>query len=108
MAKTVLANAFSLQMLNLDQVSTVNVSPLTVDQVKDLLSDGFVSAVGHADTATVLSDLLSLDVPVNRVSVSLSPDTTLVVAQLVGGRLPEGATKLPDGFHFKFVKVTLQ
>lgn len=29
----------------------------------------------------------------------------LYVAQLQGGRLPEGATKLPDGFKFRFLLV---
>ena len=33
---------------------------------------------------------------------------TLYVAQLMGGRLPEGTTKLPEGFWFKFFKVTVR
>lgn len=62
----------------------------------DTLPDGLTSAIGHADTAAVLG------YPMNRINVSLSKGDTAYVAQLVGGRLPEGATTLPDGFSFKF------
>jgi len=103
--RTILSNAFSLQMLDLQGTSSVQVTPLTLDEVRQILKKGFISAVGHQDTATVLSDMLGLDVPCNRINVHLTPDDVLVVAQLVGGRLPEGSTKLPDGFSFQFVKV---
>lgn len=63
------------------------------------LPEGLTSAVGHADTAAVLG------VECNRVNVSLKPGDIAYVAQLQGGRLPEGATTLPDGFSFKFIKV---
>lgn len=105
--RTILGNAFSLQMLDLQRTSNVEVMPITLDEVKSLLKEGFISAVGHQDTANVLSDILGLDVPCNRINVHLTPDDVLVVAQLVGGRLPEGATKLPDGFAFQFVKVRI-
>lgn len=65
----------------------------------DSLPDGLTSAIGHADTANVLG------VTVNRVNVHLDAGDVAYVAQLQGGRLPEGATTLPDGFKFKFVKV---
>ena len=102
-----LGNAFSLQMLNLDKVSTVVTTPLTEKEVKEILSQGFVSAVGHADTANVLSSTLGINIPMNRVNISLTPGDVLVVAQLTGGRLPEGSTTLPEGFCFKFLKVIL-
>ena len=102
-----LGNAFSLQMLNADKVSTVVVSPLTVQEVKELLGTNFVSAIGHADTANILSNILNTSIPMNRVNISLTPGDVLVVAQLTGGRLPEGSTTLPEGFSFKFLKVVL-
>jgi hypothetical protein len=102
---TILSNAFSLQMLDLQRTSNVEVTPMTLDEVRQILREGFVSAIGHQDTAAVLSDMLGLDVPCNRITVHLTPDDVLAVAQLVGGRLPEGSTKLPDGFTFQFVKV---
>ncbi|AFK94239.1 MULTISPECIES: STIV orfB116 family protein [Thermoanaerobacterium] len=103
----ILSNAFSLQMLNLQGKSNIEVEPLTFDEVRRILSKDFVSAIGHQDTANVLSDLLGFDVPCNRINVHLTQNDVLVVAQLVGGRLPEGSTKLPDGFAFQFVKVTI-
>lgn len=88
-----LLNAFSLQMLDGD--ATVDFT--TVDS----LPQGLVSAVGHQDTANVLG------VPMNRVNVKLHKGDVAYVAQLVGGRLPEGSTTLPDGFQFKYIKVAV-
>lgn len=102
---TMLGNAFSLQMLDLSAPSTFDVVPVTLKEVAD---SGFTSIVGHPDTAAVLTDMLGVDVPANRASVHLSPGDVLFVAQLTGGRLPEGATTLPDGFSMAFVKVTVR
>lgn len=66
------------------------------------LPEGLTSAIGHQDTANVLG------VPMNRVNVHLAKGDIAYVAQLQGGRLPEGSTKLPDGFSFKFIKVTVE
>ena len=86
-----LLNAFSLQMIETPaQVTFTEVTSLP---------DGLTSAIGHADTAAVLG------VPCNRVSVKIHRGETHYVAQLMGGRLPEGSTTLPDGFTFKFIKV---
>lgn len=60
-----------------------------------------VSVVGHPDTARVLG------VAFNRTSIHLHKGDILYVAQLRGGRLPEGATTLPDGFTFSYEKVTI-
>lgn len=89
-----LLNAFSLQMLQRD--ATVRF------QEVEKLPEGLKSAIGHADTAAVLG------VDCNRVNVSLSSGDVAYVAQLTGGRLPEGCTTLPDGFTFKFIKVEVQ
>lgn len=96
MGNVFLGNAFSLQML------TTFPAKVTVTEVakEDVPSDA-VSVVGHADTANVLG------VAFNRVSVKLDKGDTLYVAQVVGGRLPEGATTLPEGFTMKFLKVVL-
>lgn len=88
-----LLNAFSLQMVDV---------PCTVHfEEVDELPDGLISAIGHADTAHVLG------VEPNRINVHLSKGDVAYVAQLQGGRLPEGSTTLPDGFSFKFIKVTV-
>lgn len=91
-----LSNAFSLQMLKDDatvQVSTVSKKEVPWDKV--------VSVVGHADTAKVLG------VQCQRTSITLKAGDVLYVAQLTGGRLPEGTTTLPEGFSFKFMKVEI-
>lgn len=93
-----LGNAFSLQMLSRD-VDVANLKVTRVDALPDV--NTLTSVVGHADTAAVLG------VPCNRVNLTLSAGDVLYVAQLVGGRLPEGTTTLPDGFSFVYYKVEL-
>ena len=90
-----LLNAFSLQMIS---EFPTNVKFEEVDTIPN----GLVSAIGHQDTANVLG------VPMNRVNVSLLKGDVAYIAQLQGGRLPEGATTLPNGFTFKFIKVTIE
>ena len=91
MKEVYLLNAFSLQMLQGD--ATVRFTEVPK------LPEGLTSAIGHADTARVLG------VPMNRVNVTLRKGDVAYVAQLQGGRLPEGSTTLPEGFTFKYVKV---
>lgn len=100
MTKTFLLNAFSFQMLNLDAMTSGKVAFEVVDTLPPL--DTLTSAIGHQDTANVLG------VPMNRMNVKLGKGDTAYVAQLVGGRLPEGATTLPSGFSFTFLKVTIE
>jgi len=90
---TFLLNAFSLQMISGN--CTIKVTEV------DSLPDGLTSAIGHQDTANVLG------VEMNRVNVKLNVGDTAYVAQLQGGRLPEGSTTLPQGFSFKFYKVSV-
>lgn len=90
-----LCNAFSLQMLGEFPAS------VRFEEVENLPQD-LESAIGHADTARVLG------VSCNRVSVTLNKGDTCYIAQLVGGRLPEGCTTLPEGFRFKFLKATIE
>jgi hypothetical protein len=99
--KRFLTNAFSIQMLQkggLVRFDEIDATEVPTD---------VVSAIGHADTAVVLSDLLGFEVPMSRAFVTLDEGTELYVAQLIGGRLPEGATSLPAGFSFKFYRVTI-
>ena len=100
--KTILCNAFSINMLNAD----VEVSFTRITNPGELLDHGFESAVGHADTAAVFSSELGLAVPANRATVALDKETMLVVGQYKGPRLTEGATKLPDGAVIEWWAVT--
>jgi hypothetical protein len=93
MKATFLLNAFSLQMVDV---------PCSVRfEEVDELPSGLTSAIGHTDTAKVLG------VEPNRINVHLSKGDTAYVAQLQGGRLPEGTTTLPEGFSFKYIKVVV-
>ena len=99
--KRYLVNAFSIQMLSgpaIVRFEEIDAAEVPAD---------VVSAIGHTDTANVLTNMLGFEVPMNRAFVTLDEDTELYVAQLVGGRLPEGSTSLPEGFSFKFYKVTI-
>lgn len=101
--------AFSLQMMSADETHRVETYPMTADSVRYFFAEHeVVSAIGHSDTAAVVSDLLGVEVPAQRISVHLEPGDLLIVAQLYGGRLPEGATKLPEGFDLRFVGVEVE
>lgn len=93
-----IGNAFSIQMLKTFPVS------IDIEEVNasEALASYNTSVVGHQDTANVLG------VPCNRVSVTLNEGDILYVAQVMGGRLPEGTTTLPEGFTLKFFKVTIK
>lgn len=105
----ILGNAFSLQMLTVaDDGMNVNIIPIDIDGVSDLISYGFTSSIGHLDTATVVSNILGVDVPQNRINIALTSDDVLIVAQFMGGRLPEGATSLPKEMDIKFFAVSIK
>lgn len=98
---TYLGNAFSLQMVNFP--TTINVEEVLPGEIPE----DAISCIGHADTAAVVSGILGRDIPVNRTNIKLDKDDILYVAQLTGGRLPEGAKTLPDGYRLTFIKVSL-
>ena len=60
-----------------------------VEQVKETLRDGFVSAVGHESTAKVLTELLGMKIPANRITVDMKPGDVAIAVQFLK-RLPEG------------------
>jgi dihydroxyacid dehydratase/phosphogluconate dehydratase len=104
-----LTNAFSLGMIE-PEINSAVLTKLDLEEARDALANGFVSAVGHADTATLLSELLGMTVPVNRINVTLKSGTkedTVLVAQYQGPRLPEGIKELPFGAGFIFWLVKL-
>lgn len=91
-------NAFSLQMLQEDcTIKVTEINEKTFDNAKNKA----VSVVGHKETANILG------VEFNRASITLNKGDVLYVAQVVGGRLPEGCTQLPEGFAFKYLKVEI-
>ncbi len=100
-----LLNAFSLNMLvgNADVVVR-EISPT----VAASLAADCISAVGHADTAAVFSNVLGVTVPCNRATVALKDGDLALVGQYSGPRLPEGATTLPEGATVKWLVVEVK
>ena len=73
---------------------TISFRPIRPEEVPA----DFVSAIGHQDTAVLVSNLLGRPVPANRVSVPpLQSGDTHFVVLYQGPRLPEGTTRLPEG-----------
>jgi hypothetical protein len=111
--KLFICNAFSLSMLDreiqrrspTDCVEPARVpapvSDETLTEYCRLMISGeceWESAVGHESTAAVFANELGLPILPNRVSVKLAGlETKALIGQYIGPRLPEGATKLPDG-----------
>ena len=98
-----ITNAFSLNMIAAFPVA-VTVEEVSVEQARVLAADA-ESVVGHADTAAVFSDVLGLEVPANRATVSLVKGDRLLVGQYRGPRLPEGASQLPEGATIQWLNV---
>jgi hypothetical protein len=104
--KMLLINAVSVNMIP-QSGATMKVRPVSLEQAREILEDGFESAIGHTETANVVGGMLGMSVPPNRVSVQLSYGDEAIVAQYIGPRLPEGATSLPAGSEIKFFHLTV-
>ena len=103
MTKIYLSNAFSLNMIQTDGMVNISVQPIEKNQIP---SENIESAIGHPDTARVVSNELGFEIKSNRVTLKLDEGDVLYVAQYIGPRLPEGATKLPEGAKIKYLKLT--
>ncbi len=104
-----ITNAFSINMLKAS-TSPVDVRFLPVSTetvIAELAEADYISAIGHADLAAVVSAEIGREVPANRINVTLSPGDVLLVAQYRGPRLPEGATELPEGATIEWWHVEL-
>jgi hypothetical protein len=118
-----LCNAFSLSMLNREEQANAkgvgapwgdSTAPYPriprpiedprawLEQLTGQDGERIVSAVGHADTARIFSEILGREVEPNRVSVQLKYGNSALIGQYVGPRLPEGATELPEGARIEW------
>lgn len=95
-----ITNAFSINMVKGN--NTVSMEEIGSEEVQKM---ELVSAIGHDDTAAVVSNILGKDLKESRITLTLAPGTEIIVAQLRGERLPKGSTKLPDNCELKFYKV---
>lgn len=87
---TILCNSIAMGMLASNIAHTVQMTPINESQAYEYLKEGFVQAVGHPATASILSERLGLVVEANRMNVRLEPGDHLIIAQVVVPRLEEG------------------
>mgnify|MGYP002524038957 FL=1 len=99
-----IANSFSINMLPLLEMDILRIKKITTD----MITADVESAIGHADTARIVSNILGFEVKPNRVSIKLTEEDILYVAQYTGPRLSEGATSLPEGASIEFLEVTFR
>jgi len=77
--------------VNFDERSeaVVRMKKITIEEAKSLLKNPFVSAVGHEGTAKLLSELLGIEIPVNRTTIFMKQGD-LAIHFFLKERLPEG------------------
>jgi hypothetical protein len=63
--------------------------PISLREAIEQLKQGFVSAVGHEATASFLSQLTGITIPVNRIQIQMKSGDKAIVFQVLQ-RLPEG------------------
>jgi hypothetical protein len=111
-ARAYLVNAFSLNMFGVVQAGTHQLMfwPLGSDfsqaaeNIDEWQKRGFelVNAIGHQETDEIVRSQIPGLPKGERVSVELRSFDRLIVAQYTGPRLPEGATKLPEGARINY------
>ncbi len=69
--------------------------PIALEEAKLMIARGFVSAIGHESTATILSELLGESVPINRFDYQQQIGDRAIVFKLKR-RPPEGAILTAD------------
>lgn len=68
----------------LTNFGSYNYEPLTLDEAKSLILQGFESAVGHQSTCDILSSLLEREVKLNRVQYSQKVGDVALIFKLKG------------------------
>jgi ribosomal protein S27AE len=108
-----LSNAFSLGMIASPEavihVEEISKGRAAIEVTAALHDDRFKSVIGHEATASILSELLGIQVAVNRERITLRNGDELIVFQLLT-RLPEGKILAVDeirklGYRFFLVSI---
>lgn len=101
---SILTEDFGIDMLDPGMKHTIRITPVTPNEIRIV---GFMSAVRSLAAAKVLTAVIGTNVTAvpDKVDLSCQEWRTLYVAKLSGGRLPEGATRLPEGFSYSFFRV---
>ena len=87
-SKMYLANGFSISMLNNDR-NIIEIKEINPEEIIKHLGE-IESVIGHEGTAQLISKILGIPIPVNRIQIKLDRFDVLYVFQLME-RLPEGS-----------------
>jgi len=88
MGTVFISNAFSINMVK--SPANLTIAEVDINDVKNIVTtNSFTSAIGHNSTSEILSKLLGVEVPTNRISISLNNDDILIVFQVMV-RIEEG------------------
>lgn len=72
--------------------------PLTLEQTRAILTEDYVSAIGHSATAQFLEQLIGLNIPANRIRIEMNVGDRALVLQLKT-RLEEGRLLSVNELH---------
>lgn len=109
--RVVVSNAFSVNMIASNDI-TLRFKRITLEDAKQLVKSGnYYSIVGHEGTALLLSNLLGVEIPTNRINYVFNPSDMLLVFT-IPIRLPEGRVltyeeirKIKDSINIFMVEV---
>jgi len=106
--RVVIANAFSVNMIpNTTSIMTLRFKRINLETAKNIVKDArgnYLSIIGHEATAILLSNLLDVEISINRANYIFNPNDLLLVFT-IPFRLPEGRTLTYE--EIKKVKDTL-
>lgn len=100
-----------IAILNTTIVTTdglYRITPITLEVARELLNrNSMLSAIGHQSTADILTELLGLDVPMNRINFAQEVKQSAIVFKLKS-RSPEGVILTKEeieaiGYEFKLM-----
>jgi hypothetical protein len=90
---------------------TIQFSEVSIEHAREVIDDGFISAVGHESTANLISQLLDTEIPLNRYSVDFKPGDIAICFQ-ISPRPPEGVIltelELTTAYNYSFRKLLIQ
>ena len=102
-----LLHAFSPTMLgNTKGGVTTYMRQITTDQAINLLKEyGVESAIGKANLANVLTNMLGIKIETKPCKVVLNPNEQVIIAQYYGPTMADDADTLPDNARINFYVV---
>ena len=87
---------------------TFKMETISCEGARELLNrDDFISAIGHASTADILTELLEIDIPVNRINFCQEIGQKAIIFKMKS-RVPEGVilnkSEIEElGYEFKLL-----